>query len=65
MRSSSGNEFSAPSTADLIFAITAGALTAATASGVSSKTVTSESANDFPATASRANRSPSLVSANS
>jgi hypothetical protein len=32
---------------------------------VSSKTVTGESANGFPVTASRANRSASLVSASS
>ena len=48
VRSSAGSSFSRPSTDDLIFAITSGALTAATASGVSSKTVTSESAERLP-----------------
>ena len=53
------------STVDLIFAMTSGALTAATASGVSSNTVISESDDGLPVTANRANRSASLVSANS
>ena len=50
---------------DLIFAMTSGALTAATASGVSSKTATSESGDAFPESANRAKRSASLVSASS
>ena len=53
------------STIDLIFAMTSGALTAATASGLSSNTVMSESPDGFPVTANRANRSASLVSARS
>ena len=48
MRSAGGSVFSRLSTDDLIFAITSGALTAATARGVSSNTVTSESPDGFP-----------------
>ena len=65
MRSAVGSSFSRRSTDELIFAMTSGALTAATASGVSSNTVISESADALPVTASRANRRASLVSAKS
>jgi hypothetical protein len=61
-RSSAGSAFNRPSTEDLIFAMTSGALTAAIASGVSSNTATSEPGEGFPVSASRANRGASLVS---
>ena len=48
MRSAGGSWFRRHSTVDLIFAMTSGALTAAMARGVSSNTVTSESAGRPP-----------------